>query len=266
HAVLREQLRVLRALLLVLPVDVLAVLPVHAAGRGERVDGRDLDAELAGGDEAGHLVGVLVHLAAVRAADEVPAEAVIHVAVAVLVLAGVRDLALVDPDVVLQVLVLDVDPGVDDRHDDGARRLPAREKLFVGAAHAGADHAVPLAVEEPPLVGGGERRGRRPGRLGRLRRGPRFGRLFRDRGPVRGRGRRAFGRAGRGRARTQREREGYDGKSLEYRHPDPPRSRPSSFVINKMDKPRALGNPPGEKTVRIGSGRSSAPWQRHGEG
>src|SRR5690606_5922276 len=124
-AELEEELLLLSALL---PVRGLDPVAWAAVGRGALAAVR-----AAGGVEPGHLVGVVVHVSAVAPADEVPTVDVVDVAVPVVVLAVPRDLVLVDPDHVVQVLVPDVDAAVDDCDDDGAARFLPREELAVRA-------------------------------------------------------------------------------------------------------------------------------------
>src|SRR5690606_19874172 len=115
------------------------------------------------GVEAGHLVGVLVDVPAIRRADEVPAVDVVGVALAVVIAAVAGDLVLVDPEVGAQVVVRRVDPGVDDADHDGPPRLLVRQQLAVRPLDAGAVDAVAAGILQPPAVG---RRGRGVRRAG----------------------------------------------------------------------------------------------------
>src|SRR5690606_32599592 len=109
------------------------------------------------------------------------------------------------PEVVVQVLVLDVDPGVDDRDHHRARRLAAGEELLVGAVGTDPEDPVLRAIEVPPALRGGDQRlvGLRGG--GGLGGG---GRRRADRGGG-GRGRGDASSAGGGSARAEEQREQY---------------------------------------------------------
>ena len=118
------------------------------------VDADDADAVVAGGpDRPGHVGAVAVVVEWVRiVAGGVDAEAVVDLAVAVVVDPVAVAVRRVAEQVRRQVRVIPVDPRVDHRHDDAAasrRQVPRLDGVDVGVGHA----ATLARVVEPPHVG-----------------------------------------------------------------------------------------------------------------
>ena len=125
-----------------------------------RLDGHDLDVignaqhagvVVAGSNDTGNVGAVTVGVAAVaRAGNDIHTIVIVDVAIAVVVIAVVRDLPRVDPHVVLQVLMGIVHTGVDDRnHHTGAAALGLH--LAKGIGDAAVVH-MPLVLMLPIFI------------------------------------------------------------------------------------------------------------------
>src|SRR4029077_16337245 len=102
--------------------------------------------------ESRQLEGVVVHVLAVFAADEVPAVDVVDVAVVVVVAAVAGHFLRIRPEIRVQIDVRGVDATVDEGDEHGARWLLAGEELTSRTLGADAGNTVGRCVEELPVL------------------------------------------------------------------------------------------------------------------